>query len=150
MLYIKIPEGMTFKVIEVEREQKEGVVKKVMEDHFCSEDGDRPPISIQKAVKEFLKQPKREREHKTVDGLEFKQRKPVTHASQWLEYNPHNNGTKPAKHAVIAKEVVHLVCHGSWFGARIPVSEARKAELEERREKTREARRHLGDSPKPT
>lgn len=150
MLYIEIPENMKFAVLDV----KDSSLESKKEDHFVDAREDisaterLEPVSIQKAVKEFL------RSHKqvgTYGGLTIHRKyKP---SGKYLEYRTNDNGKFPTSHAIVTTRGTppRVESGQRWFqSSDVYFSEKKLKLLREKSYEQKLNRQHYGPSPNPT
>lgn len=153
MIYIKIPDNMTFKKI---------ILDKVEQDAFVPNEGDEPPILLQPILKKALQHRPRginEDIRKEEPGKDnsrtitvYHRRPPFTDA-MYLRYVVNKNATKPTESVVevMGSQVKSLSPSraGSstpWFYD-APLSKERREAIEKKYDETRLNRRKTGDSP---
>ncbi len=144
--YIPIPDGME--------------LKRVNGEDCLVDANNQSKVEIQHIIKDYLRNPKKDKltQLHCVIYTTLPPNLNVTYAI----YEPKNNGKDPADKIEIvdgkkliesAKEPASpTLFHGhasSWMQGS-PLSEARRKQLEEKRDEQRENRRHMGDNPKPT
>ena len=152
MICILIPENMKFARIDVPTNDSAAAT---IEDHFVDarenieNDAKLAPISIQKAVYDFLSQ----RDTPACIGGLVLMRKHKPHTGEYLEYRPVRNGLDPTDYCkVTCKGTPPQIPYGSrWFQSNsIYLSPERLAVIKEKSHEQKLNRQHIGDSPCPT
>lgn len=139
MIYIRIPEGMTYRKAEELDGQK-------LDDRFVFTAGEGDDISIQTAVYNFYKLHKDKAE---INGLMLSKKRPIN-SSGVLEYKAVNNGTQPTDCKPVSlntpatsQPTYHV---GTWIQHTL-LAPKRLQEVEEKAEAQKLNRRKWGDSP---
>lgn len=149
MLYIIIPDGMQFAVLP-KIKTKDGIDIETTDDCFVSDNENQAPISIQDTVKLFYTK------HKffdSINGLECHKHRPMRTSKPILAYTANRNGTLPGKGVVLFQKQEQSITQNRsslWWATNAALPEDTKNNLEKKRTKQREDRRHSGDSPKAT
>lgn len=144
--YIPIPDGMA--------------LKRVNGEDWLVDANNQPKVDIQHVIKDYLRNPKKNKLN--LHDCNIYTMPPPNLNIIYAVYEPKDNGKNPADKIEIVdgKKLVEStktpapqgLFHGhapSWMQGS-PLSEARRKQLEEKRDEQRENRRHMGDNPKAT
>lgn len=146
--YIPLPEGIEHAVINGQ-------------DHLIDKINKVPAVNMQFLIKEHLRNPHKGKHQKSqiintsLDKVKIYTAMPPALDMDYLVYEPKNNGALPSdkiERLKSYKNTSPATNPAGLFNGHAPswMNNAKRKQLEEKRDEQRENRRHMGDSPKST